>query len=80
MQDQVTEADKVVIRWSFTGTHKGELMGIAPTGKPVAFTGISIMRVVDGKIVEAWEEGDSLGLMQQLGLVSNVKLEAAVAV
>lgn len=80
MLDQVAEDDKVVIRWSFTGTHKRELMGIAPAGKRVTFTGISIMRVADGKIVEAWEEGDSLGLMQQLGVVPLVKLEAAVPV
>jgi predicted ester cyclase len=80
MLDQVQEDDKVVVRWSFTGTHRGELMGIAPTGKQVSFTGISIMRVAEGKIVEAWEEGDSLGMMQQLGLVPTINLEATVAV
>ena len=77
--DEVAEDDKVVTRWSFTGTHKGELMGIAPTGKQVAMTGISIIRIVDGKIVEAWEEWDSLGMMQQLGVVPSVKLEAVAA-
>lgn len=79
MTDEVGEGDKVVIRWSFTGTHKAQLMGIASTGKQVAFTGMSITRIVDGKIVEAWEERDSLGMMQQLGLVPILKLEAKVA-
>lgn len=79
VSDEVAEDDKVVMRWGFTGTHKGELMGIAPTGKQVAMTGISITRIVDGKIVEAWEEWDSLGMMQQLGVVPTVKLEAKVA-
>jgi predicted ester cyclase len=80
MEDQVTEGDKVVVRWSFTGTHKGELMGIAPTGKRIAMTGMSIMRLVGGKIVEAWEEWDNLGMMQQLGVVPPVKLQATVLV
>ncbi len=79
VHDQVAEDDKVVARWSFTGTHKGQLMGIAPTGKQVAMTGISITRILNGKIVEAWEEWDSLGMMQQLGLVPAVKFEAKVA-
>ncbi len=79
VSDEVAEDDKVVIRWSFTGTHKGQLMGIAPTGKPVAFTGMSITRILDGKIVEVWEEWDSLGMMQQLGLVPALKLEAVAA-
>src|SRR5262245_25023955 len=56
INDSVTEDDKVVVRWSFTGTHKGELLGISPTGKKVQMTGISINRVANGKIVEAWEE------------------------
>lgn len=77
--DQVAEDDKAVARWSFIGTHKAPLMGIAPTGKRVAMTGISITRIVNGKIVEAWEEWDSLGMMQQLGIVPTVKLEAKVA-
>ena len=79
VNDQVAEDDKVVARWSFTGTHKGQLMGIAPTGKQVAMTGISITRIINGKIVEAWEEWDSLGMMQQLGLVPAVKFEAKAA-
>lgn len=59
----------VVTRWTFRGTHTGELMGIAPTGKQVTVTGISIDRVVGGKIVEEWNEMDDLGMMEQLGVV-----------
>jgi len=69
IEDQVAEGDKVATRWSFTGTHQGELMGVAPTGKQVTTSGMVIDRIVEGKIVEEWEEWDALGLMQQLGAV-----------
>ena len=68
-EDVVAEGDKVAGRWTWRGTHKGEFMGVAPTGKQVTLTGICINRVVDGKIVEEWGEMDMLGLMQQLGAV-----------
>ena len=67
-EDMVAEGDKVVVRWTFGGTHKGEFMGIAPTGKQVTITGISILRIVGGRIVEEWGEMDNLGLMEQLGV------------
>jgi predicted ester cyclase len=67
IEDQVAEGDKVVTRWSFTGTHQGELMGIAPTGKQVTTSGMVIDRIVEGKIVEEREEWDTLGMMQQMG-------------
>ncbi len=78
--DQIEEGEKVVVRWSFTGTHKRELMGIAPTGKQIAMTGMSIIRLRNGKIVEAWEEWDNLGLMQKLGILPAVHLEMPIAV
>ena len=59
----------MVVRWTWRATHKGEYMGIAPTGKQVTLTGIAISRVVDGKTVEEWGEMDNLGMMQQLGVV-----------
>ncbi len=68
-EDMVAERDKVVARWTWRGTHKGEFMGIAPTGKQVTVTGISIFRIAGGKIVEEWAEMDMLGMMQQLGAV-----------
>ena len=67
IEDQVAEGDKVVTRWSSTGAHLGEFMGLAPTGKQVTFSGMNISRIVEGKIVEAREEWDTLGVFQQLG-------------
>jgi steroid delta-isomerase-like uncharacterized protein len=66
---QVAEGDKVVMRYTATGTHTGELMGMPATGKRVHMTGISIARVAGGKIVEEWNEADMMGMMQQLGVV-----------
>jgi len=69
VEDQIAEGDKVMTRWTYRGTHKGDLMGIAPTDKQVTVTGICIDRIVGGKIVEEWGEMDNLGMMQQLGVV-----------
>ena len=67
VEDVLAEGDKVVARWSSRGVQTGELMGVPATGKEVATTGISIARVVDGKIKEVWSEFDALGMLQQLG-------------
>jgi steroid delta-isomerase-like uncharacterized protein len=72
VEDQVAEGDKVVTRWSFTGIHRGNLMGIALTGKQVKTSGVMIDRIVGGKIAEEWEEYDALGMMQQLGAVPSM--------
>jgi predicted ester cyclase len=72
VEDQVAEGDKVVTRWSFTGIHRGNLMGIAPTGKQVTTSCVMIDRIVGGKIAEEWEEYDALGMMQQLGAVPSM--------
>ena len=65
--DTVSEADKIAARCIVTGTHKGDGLGLAPTQKKVQFTGIAILRVQDGKIVEAWNNFDFQGLSAQLG-------------
>jgi steroid delta-isomerase-like uncharacterized protein len=70
IEELVAENDTVVARWSCRGTHKGELAGIAPTGKEIGLTGVSIARFANGKIVEGWINWDALGLMQQLGAVT----------
>ena len=57
----VAEGDKVVARWTSTGTHDGPFQGIPPTGKTVTTTGITIFRLEDGKIVEEWSESDMIG-------------------
>jgi len=59
--------DKVIGRFTFTGTHEGELMGLPPTGRRISVRQIAIYRIEDGKVVEEWEVSDQLGLMQQLG-------------
>jgi steroid delta-isomerase-like uncharacterized protein len=67
--DMIGEGDKVVSRWTATGTHRGELMGIPPTGKRATVTGIIISRIAGGKVVEDHEVLDSMGMMQQLGVI-----------
>jgi steroid delta-isomerase-like uncharacterized protein len=69
IHEQIADGDKVVTRWTATGTHKGALMGIAPTGKRSTVTGISIEHYKDGKAAEAWNNWDTLGMLQQLGVV-----------
>ena len=61
--------DKVVGRFTFTGTHEGELMGLAPTGRRIVVRQIAIYRIEGGRVVEEWEVSDQLGLMQQLGAI-----------
>ena len=69
IEDQFAEGDKHVGRMTGHGTHKGEFMGIPPTGKTVSWGEIHIGRMVDGKLVEHWSNQDQLGMMQQLGVV-----------
>jgi steroid delta-isomerase-like uncharacterized protein len=69
VEDVVTEEDKAVVRYTIRGTHTGNFFGMPATGKAVCMTGISMYRIVDGKLVEGWVEYDQLGLMQQLGVV-----------
>ena len=69
INDMVVEGDKVAIRTTWTGTHKGELKGVSPTNKKVTAWEIEIDRIADGKIAEVWTRYDTLGVMQQLGLV-----------
>ena len=67
--DILVDGDRIVVRWTACGTHQGELLGIPATGKQVTITGIDILRIADGKIVERWAEDNGLALMQQLGVV-----------
>lgn len=69
IEDVIAERDKVVSRYTATGTVTGEFMGRAFTGKQTRATAIQIFRIVDGKIVESWANRDDLGVLQQLGLV-----------
>jgi steroid delta-isomerase-like uncharacterized protein len=69
LEDMIAEGDKVMTRVSWRGTHKGEFIGIPPTGKQVTVTGMYGYRIADGKIAKWWDYSDNLGLMQQLGVV-----------
>ena len=67
IEDTVSEGDKVAARCRVEGTHRGDGLGIAATGKRVEFTGMTIIRVKAGKIVEAWNNFDFMTMFQQLG-------------
>jgi steroid delta-isomerase-like uncharacterized protein len=69
VENMIAEGDKVATRKTFHGTHEGEFLGIPPTGRPVSIGLIDIVRVADGRVVEHWSIGDSLGMMEQLGVI-----------
>jgi steroid delta-isomerase-like uncharacterized protein len=71
IHDQIAESDMVVTRKTFYGTHLGEFMGVAATGKSVVIDGIDIIRIADGRLAEHWTVVDTLGLMQQIGALSS---------
>lgn len=69
-QEQVlADGDKVTYVNTYSGTHKGEFMGIPATGKEMSVRSIGIARILGGQIVEEWENFDELGMMQQLGII-----------
>ncbi|MBD3183245.1 T9SS type A sorting domain-containing protein [Candidatus Poribacteria bacterium] len=69
VEDRMAVGDKVMIRFSFQGTHEGELMGMPASGKQINLTGIVVEQYKDGKAVESWSEWDALGLMQHLEVI-----------
>ncbi len=79
IEDIIAEGDAVMARWSCRGTHKGDLSGIAPTGKQFTISGVSIASFANGKMVEGWVNWDALGLMQQLGVVPQLAKSKAQA-
>jgi predicted ester cyclase len=66
----LAEGDKVVCRNTVTGTHRGEYMGVPPTGRTVTYSEIFIFRLVDGRVAETWGVVDVLSQMKQLGVIS----------
>jgi len=68
VEDVFGDGDRVAIRATFSGVHRGELFGHAPTGRPVSVPHIHVYRVEDGRIAEHWATRDDLGMMRQLGL------------
>jgi len=73
VQEQVAEGDLMVTRWIASGTHQGDIMGIAPTGNRVVVSGTSVERIVDGQIEETWDNYDALGMMQQIGAIPSLE-------
>jgi steroid delta-isomerase-like uncharacterized protein len=73
IEEQVAEGDKVVTRWTSSATHQGELMGIPATGNRTGVSGFTISRISEGKLVEDWNNWDTLGLMRQLGVIPELE-------
>ncbi|MGZ4138522.1 MAG: ester cyclase [Actinomycetota bacterium] len=69
VEDIVAEGDRVVVRWSQTGTHTGNFMGIPPTGKTFSIAGIDIHELREGRMAEHWHVVDLFALLQQLGVI-----------
>jgi len=69
IDDLVAEEDKLTVRYTVEGTQQGELLGVPPTGKRFRTSAICIYRLAEGKVAEVWEQMDTLGLMQQLGVI-----------
>jgi steroid delta-isomerase-like uncharacterized protein len=69
IKDQIAEGEKVTTRKTFTGTHKGDFLGVPASGRNVEFEVIDILRIVDGRVTEHWAVVNQLQLMQQLGAI-----------
>ncbi len=69
VDDLFTNADKVAVRWTAQGTHRGPLRGIAPTGKQVKWLGVALYYFAGGKIKEVWGLNNALGMLQQIGAI-----------
>jgi steroid delta-isomerase-like uncharacterized protein len=77
--ETIVADNDIITRWKGSGTHRKELNGIPPTGKNVTVDGIWIHRVKNGKIEESWNVWDTLGLLQQLGVVPAMQREDETA-
>lgn len=77
VHSMIQTGDTVVMRWTGSGTHTGELLGIPPTNRKVRVDGIWMLRIANGKIAESWNCWDTLGMLQQLGVVPQLGAKAA---
>ena len=71
IDDIVAAGQKVAVRWTMSGTHDGELYGLEPTGEEIELAGIEINWFTKGQLIETWTISDQLGLMEQLGALSD---------
>ena len=79
LHDLLAEGDRVAVRYTMRGTHRGELMGIPATGRKVAMPVTTIYRIANGQIAELWETYDALGLLQQIGALPTPTVAAGAA-
>lgn len=68
IEDMVADAEKVAVRFTATGSHKGNGLGFAATGRQIKVTGMTIIQIADGMMIHGWNNWDQLGMMQQLGM------------
>jgi len=69
IEDVISEGDRLVVRWTNSGTHVGDFLGIPATNKSFSVAGMDIYRVSEGKLAEHWHVVDQLSMLQQLGLI-----------
>lgn len=69
IEDIIAEGDKVWVRLSYTGSHKGDFMGLTPTGKKITSKAVDIYRIVDGKLAEYWNVTDNVNIFKQVGAI-----------
>ena len=73
VDEMIAEGDRVMVRWTFSGTQVGEYSGLLPTNKAITYSGINIFRIENGKIAEIWDISDRLWLWQQLGVLPEIR-------
>jgi steroid delta-isomerase-like uncharacterized protein len=71
VEEHISQENRVVLRWSATGTHLGPLQGLPATGRTASVSGIYIHTVVDGRVTDTWAMFDEVGLLRQLGILPN---------
>ncbi len=69
IEDIIAEGDKVWVRIAYTGTHRGEFMGLDPTGKKITAMAVDIYRIVNGKLAEYWNVTDNVNILKQIGAI-----------
>lgn len=79
-EDQLAEGDKVLSRWRTRGTHRGTLRGIPATNRAFEVTGMTVDQIQDGKIIASWVNWDTLGLLQQIGIVPQRSRRSALLI
>ena len=77
LEEMVAEGDKVAVRFTMRGTHRGTFFGVPPTGKPVVVRAMNFYCLSGGQFVEEYGQPDMLGLLQQIGAVPEFRLDAA---